>query len=110
MLDFPAGLQTSRLRSDERWTLGAANVGSGNPPAIRAGHNWIRNGQSGSGAEGFGSPHFFIIPVNFYLFCEEKNKILENTTQVGYNVFVFARILSVQDVYLREECFNNERI
>lgn len=33
-LDFPAELQTSRLRFDDRWMLGAENVGSGNPPAI----------------------------------------------------------------------------
>ncbi len=34
MLDFPFVLQTSRLRFDVRWTLGAEQIGSGNPPAI----------------------------------------------------------------------------
>jgi len=58
MLDFLAGLQTSRLRFDVRWTLGAAKAWSGNPPAIRAGHNWTRYGYGGYGAESFGSPRF----------------------------------------------------
>ena len=34
MLDFPAGLQTSRPRTDVWRTLGAEKVVSGNPPAI----------------------------------------------------------------------------
>jgi len=61
MLDFLAGLQTSRLRFDVWRTLGAANAWSGNPPAIRAGHNRTRYGYGGSGAESFGSPRFLFL-------------------------------------------------
>jgi len=53
MLDFLIGLQTSRLRFDDRWTLGANKIRSGDPPAIRAGHKWMRTAKVGFGMESF---------------------------------------------------------
>ena len=59
MLDFPAGLQTSRLRFDDRWTLGAAKAWSGDPPAIGAGHTKCATAKAGA-AWGASAPHVFL--------------------------------------------------
>ena len=56
--DFPIGLQTSRLRFDDRWTLGAAKVWSGDPPAIGAGHTGCATAKVGA-ARGVSTPRVF---------------------------------------------------
>jgi len=84
MLDFPIGVQTSRLRFDDRWTLGAKKIRSGNPPAIRAGHKWMRTAKAGIFMEGFSLHILFIRQKtrNFYTF---SSKLKINTCNLSAN-------------------------
>lgn len=63
MLDFPAGLQTSRPRTDVWRTLGAEKVVSGNPPAIFV--QVIIGRATAKAGDGMGAsaPMFLFLPV-----------------------------------------------
>ena len=68
-------------------------TGSGIPPAIRAGHNWMRTAKAGFGMGSFGSP-CFSFAHNFMLFYQKtilKQILLATCNKMSYNTTVYTQ-------------------
>lgn len=103
MLDFSVGLQTSRLRFDVWWMLGAVKIlrAATHLPCC-AGHHRVHTAKAG-GAEAC-PPHFFYHFVNIFgRFQYISIFLLATQIALGYNVRVYA-------MYRHIITYANERI
>ena len=106
-VSFCACLQTSRLRIDDKWTLGAVMVQSGNPPAVfRAGHIGCIRPKRVKGVGSFGSPRFLYwlnIPCFFPFFTAVLCLLIKNN---NYQLLPlpFFPVLIVNFLYFCDLC------
>ena len=65
---------------------------SGIPPAIRAGHNWMRTAKAGFWHGELRLPMFFFLWCIYVIFTFHRQFTLETCDKIGYNTTVYTQI------------------